>query len=259
MLFRRFFLNSKSKMHLKSLLLFGFLVFSVYLPLNQERVFAQNGENENLSTESLNEITAEEVYYRLRDNYQTQWPDDFEARVIGREIEISLSDIPEDFYEDGEPYVRYIFKRDIGDRIIVENVHPMYRNRFASHLEVYNNYRTFLDPLMDYETFILTYDWNIIMTTEHEIIIRMHDKNRGEGTYFIITISLPEYLMKSAESYNRNEFQGIVNVIYEQEGEYTYPRILDGYGVVEEESRTFRLILTDFTPNIGITEEDFVE
>jgi len=119
-------------------------------------------------------ITPEKLFGDVRDSYNQKFPQDFSATIESKQLEKELKQVPAyEKIDAKKPFeIKFLFIKEYGERIIVDNACMMTRNKFQDYLEVYKTFRSFLDPAITSDSFFRQYKWTIVDNNKKFYVIR---------------------------------------------------------------------------------------
>lgn len=219
-----------------------------------------------LFSQSQDNIYGDEgiLFDEVRDSYIRNFPSDFTADIISDSMFSELEDVPEwEKLNPAEPFnIKFIFLKDYGERIIVDNACTLTRNKFNDYLEVYKSFRSFLDPRMKKASFFRKYKWEIVNNNRKYYVIKMF--TRGvDKEYYQIYIEKYNMLVKRAFYYKDLKVIGRVDLGYKNIEGFFVPDLIEGYSNITNESniverKEFSIRLDNFKINQNLTVEDIL-
>lgn len=206
----------------------------------------------------------EQLFKELRDSYSSKFPTDFIAEVQSELMGKELKDVPE--FEKINPKesfkIVFIFIKEFGERLVVENACLLTRNKFQDYLEVYKSFRSFLDPSITLESFFSQYKWEMLEPNDKFYVVKM--LTRGIlNEYYKVYVSKEDLLVEQTLYYKDNKVIGRVDIKYGRYGKYFVPNIITGFTNVlntenEYEKKDFDIKLINFKVNTGLTVDDIL-
>lgn len=235
----------KKKCIISSIIILSFFIFNIKLVYSQVE-------------------SPEDLFLKVRSNYINQLPTDFTAEVSSWNLERELQNVPD--YEKIDPSkpfkIKFLFIKEYGERLIVDNACMLTRNRFHNYLEVYQSFRSFLEPSINAESFFRRYNWEIISNNRAYYVIKM--STRGiTNEYYQIYINKSDMLLARTFYFKDNNQVGRIDITYNTVRGYKVPNIINGYSFItneknETERKEFELQLKNFKINIDLTIDDIL-
>ena len=207
---------------------------------------------------------SKELFEEIRKAYKKELPKDFIANVESEHMDKDLEEVPD--YEKINPddsfSIKFVFIKQFGERIIVENACMLTRNKFQNYLEVYKTFRSFLDPSIKSESFFRKYNWMISNKNPELYEIKMIIRGI-KNEYYKIYINKKNKLVKSASYFKNEEEIGRVDITYDTVDTFTVPTLIEGYtNVIDTENKlkkqNFKIMLNNFKVNLGLTIDDIL-
>ncbi len=210
------------------------------------------------------EIEPEDLFMKVRNAYMAKFPTDFTADIQSTTLSKELTGIPD--YEKIDPEkpfnIKFIFLKDYGERIIVENACMLTRNKFQDYLEVYQSFRSFLDPSITAESFFRKYIWEIVDVNNKFYVIKMSVRG-SKDEYYQIYINRNDMLVERTFYFKDNVETGRVDIGYKKIGRFVVPSSIKGMSnIVNEqnqiERKEFEIRLNNFKVNQNLTVDDIL-
>jgi hypothetical protein len=210
------------------------------------------------------EIESEDLFMKVRNAYMAKFPTDFTADIQSTTLSKELAGVPD--YEKlnpEEPFnIKFIFLKDYGERIIVENACMLTRNKFQDYLEVYQSFRSFLDPSITAESFFRKYIWEIVDVNNKFYVIKMSVRG-SKDEYYQIYINRNDMLVERTFYFKDEVETGRVDIDYKKIGRFVVPSNIRGISnIVNEqnqlERKEFEIRLNNFKVNQNLTVDDIL-
>ncbi len=224
---------------IKSIVLFVLILFLISRP--------------NIS----NSIDTETLFNKIKQKNSRYLPNSFTARVLGHSINTSLKKIPRKSYR-GRPYVKFLFHKKYGERIIVKNVEEIYKDRFAIYLNMYNDFKIFLKKDKSYVGFINKHEWKVISTNYHSYIIRMRKKITRRSNFFKIFINKRTLQITQVINYKNSRQTGRYIISYAYKSGYRVISRLSFLGMINKKYHRITFYFRNIKINPSLSEEDFL-
>lgn len=205
--------------------------------------------------------TSEELFNKLRQQYNKNFPKDFVANVSGDEIKRSLKKVPEDsFCEKRKPKVTYLYLKGVDESLIVENVENPYVTRFQTHLEIYKSAKSFLDSKKSFKEFKRIYFWKKVKSNNSKyFVIKMRKHRIRESDYYYLFINRDNMTITKVEQYSNNVKVGTINIQFKEISGYYLPSMLSFDVLKKGKKKKFNLIISEYRINIGLSSSKFLE
>jgi hypothetical protein len=244
-------------MNRKNILLIALiLMLSTIVMIDTSLSFSQNKSSKEL----------EDLFDKIRNNYLNKLPNDFTAVVESRKLENELDKVNEDIEKvnPDEPFViKFLYKKEFGERLLVENACMLTRNKFQDYLEVYKSFRSFLDPSVRKDDFFRQYKWEQPdKGNEKFYVIKM--TTRGiKNEYYMMYINKETLFIERSFYYKHGSPVGRVDLEYTKKGKYTVPSLIKGYTWVTDImdkliKKEFSIKLKNFKINQNLTVDDIL-
>jgi hypothetical protein len=210
------------------------------------------------------EVDPEDLFMKIRNAYMAKFPTDFTADIQSKTLSKELEDVPD--YEKIDPEqpfsIKFIFLKEYGERIIVENACMLTRNKFQDYLEVYQSFRSFLDPSITAESFFRKYLWEVVDANNKFYVIKMSVRG-SKDEYYQIYVNRKDMLVERTFYYKDKVETGRVDIDYKKIGRFVVPSDIKGMtNIVNEENQVerkeFEIHLKDFKVNQNLTVDDIL-
>ncbi len=210
-----------------------------------------------ITTDNIFPINKKTLFNKIKQKNNAYLPKSFTAMVTGRAVRKSVAKIPKKSYK-GNPYVKFLFHKKYGERIIVENVEEIYKDRFAVYLNMYKDFKIFLKPKKTYSSFTNRYEWKIIGQNSANYIIRMRKKTTSKGNYFKIFINKRTLQITLVINYKNNSPAARYYIVYKQIGSYRVVSRLHFRGNINGKFHRITFYFRRVKINANLKENDFL-
>lgn len=205
--------------------------------------------------------TSEQLFNKLKEKYNSNFPKDFVAKVSGNEISNSLKKVPEDSYcKKKKPVVTYLFLKNVDESLIVENVENPYVTRFQAHLEIYKSAKSFLTSKKSFNEMKRIYFWKKMKSNDSNFyLIKMRKHRIRESDFYYLYVNKSDLTLKKVEQFSNNVVVGTINIEFKKIDRYFLPSSLSFDVLKKGKKKKFKLIISDYRLNIGLTSNKILE
>ena len=174
------------------------------------------------------DISFEELYNKIKDNYTTIYPKRFDAYIEGKIVEAQISTIPAKNYLSSKDKIRLKFTlvQNSKPNIVLENVDSFYANMFSVFEEPLETVGFYAIVSESYSSLSKKFTVDSIKEDDdkYEVILRAVGENKDYSINY--TIDKNSLLVESADYYNKKSKIYDVDISYTDIDNYTVPEII---------------------------------
>lgn len=174
------------------------------------------------------DISFEELYNKIKDNYTTIYPKRFDAYIEGKIVEAQISTIPAKNYLSSKDKIRLKFTlvQNSKPNIVLENVDSFYAKMFSVFEEPLETVGFYAIVSESYSSLSKKFTVDSIKedNDKYEVVLRAVGKNKDYSINY--TINKNSLLVESADYYNKKSKIYDVDISYINIDNYTVPEII---------------------------------
>ncbi|MBW5381812.1 hypothetical protein R4M03_02750 [Brachyspira pilosicoli] len=174
------------------------------------------------------DISFEELYNKIKDNYTTIYPKRFDAYIEGKIVEAQISTIPAKNYLSSKDKIRLKFTlvQNSKPNIVLENVDSFYAKMFSVFEEPLETVGFYAIVSESYSSLSKKFTVDSIKedNDKYEVILRAVGENKDYSINY--TINKNSLLVESADYYNKKSKIYDVDISYTNIDNYTVPEII---------------------------------
>ena len=174
------------------------------------------------------DISFEELYNKIKDNYTTIYPKRFEAYIEGKIVEAQISTIPAKNYLSSKDKIRLKFTlvQNSKPSIVLENVDSFYTKMFSVFEEPLETVGFYAIVSESYSSISKKFTVDSVKedNDKYEVILRAVGENKDYSINY--TIDKNSLLVESADYYNKKSKIYDVDISYTNIDNYTVPEII---------------------------------
>lgn len=174
------------------------------------------------------DISFEELYNKIKDNYTTIYPKRFDAYIEGKIVEAQISTIPAKNYLSSKDKIRLKFTlvQNSKPNIVLENVDSFYAKMFSVFEEPLETVGFYAIVSESYSSLSKKFTVDSIKedNDKYEVVLRAVGENKGYSINY--TINKNSLLVESADYYNKKSKIYDVDISYTNIDNYTVPEII---------------------------------
>ena len=174
------------------------------------------------------DISFEELYNKIKDNYETIYPKRFDAYIEGKIVEAQISTIPAKNYLSSKDKIRLKFTlvQDSKPNIVLENVDSFYAKMFSVFEEPLETVGFYAIVSESYSSLSKKFTVDSVEEDDdkYEVILRAVGENKDYSINY--TIDKNSLLVESADYYNKKSKIYDVDISYTYIDNYTGPEII---------------------------------
>ena len=174
------------------------------------------------------DISFEELYNKIKDNYTTIYPKRFDAYIEGKIVEAQISTIPAKNYLSSKDKIRLKFTlvQDSKPNIVLENVDSFYAKMFSVFEEPLETVGFYAIVSESYSSLSKKFTVDSVKEDDdkYEVILRAVGENKDYSINY--TIDKNSLLVESADYYNKKSKIYDVDISYINIDNYTVPEII---------------------------------
>ncbi|MEI0580230.1 hypothetical protein [Brachyspira pilosicoli] len=174
------------------------------------------------------DISFEELYNKIKDNYETIYPKRFDAYIEGKIVEAQISTIPAKNYLSSKDKIRLKFTlvQDSKPNIVLENVDSFYAKMFSVFEEPLETVGFYAIVSESYSSLSKKFTVDSVKEDDdkYEVILRAVGENKDYSINY--TIDKNSLLVESADYYNKKSKIYDVDISYTYIDNYTVPEII---------------------------------
>lgn len=174
------------------------------------------------------DISFEELYNKIKDNYTTIYPKRFDAYIEGKIVEAQISTIPAKNYLSSKDKIRLKFTlvQNSKPNIVLENVDSFYAKMFSVFEEPLETVGFYAIVSESYSSLSKKFTVNSIKedNDKYEVVLRAVGENKDYSINY--TINKNSLLVESADYYNKKSKIYDVDISYTNIDNYTVPEII---------------------------------
>ncbi|MEI0609367.1 hypothetical protein [Brachyspira pilosicoli] len=174
------------------------------------------------------DISFEELYNKIKDNYTTIYPKRFDAYIEGKIVEAQISTIPAKNYLSSKDKIRLKFTlvQNSKPNIVLENVDSFYAKMFSVFEEPLETVGFYAIVSESYSSLSKKFTVDSIKedNDKYEVVLRAVGENKDYSINY--TINKNSLLVESADYYNKKSKIYDVNISYTNIDNYTVPEII---------------------------------
>ena len=174
------------------------------------------------------DISFEELYNKMKDNYTEIYPKRFEAYIEGKIVEAQISTIPAKNYLSSKDKIRLKFTlvQNSKPNIVLENVDSFYAKMFSVFEEPLETVGFYAIVSESYSSLSKKFTVDSIKEDDdkYEVVLRAVGENKGYSINY--TIDKNSLLVESADYYNKKSKIYDVDISYTNIDNYTVPEII---------------------------------
>ena len=174
------------------------------------------------------DISFEELYNKIKDNYTTIYPKRFDAYIEGKIVEAQISTIPAKNYLSSKDKIRLKFTlvQDSKPNIVLENVDSFYAKMFSVFEEPLETVGFYAIVSESYSSLSKKFTVDSVEEDDdkYEVILRAVGENKDYSINY--TIDKNSLLVESADYYNKKSKIYDVDISYINIDNYTVPEII---------------------------------
>lgn len=174
------------------------------------------------------DISFEELYNKIKDNYTTIYPKRFDAYIEGKIVEAQISTIPAKNYLSSKDKIRLKFTlvQNSKPNIVLENVDSFYAKMFSVFEEPLETVGFYAIVSESYSSLSKKFTVDSIKedNDKYEVVLRAVGENKDYSINY--TINKNSLLMESADYYNKKSKIYDVDISYTNIDNYTVPEII---------------------------------
>lgn len=174
------------------------------------------------------DISFEELYNKIKDNYTTIYPKRFEAYIEGKIVEAQISTIPAKNYLSSKDKIRLKFTlvQNSKPNIVLENVDSFYAKMFSLFEEPLETVGFYAIVSESYSSLSKKFTVDSVKedNDKYEVVLRAVGENKDYSINY--TIDKNSLLVESADYYNKKSKIYDVDISYTNIDNYTVPEII---------------------------------
>ena len=174
------------------------------------------------------DISFEEIYNKIKDNYTTIYPKRFDAYIEGKIVEAQISTIPAKNYLSSKDKIRLKFTlvQNSKPNIVLENVDSFYAKMFSVFEEPLETVGFYAIVSESYSSLSKKFTVDSIKedNDKYEVVLRAVGENKDYSINY--TINKNSLLVESADYYNKKSKIYDVDISYINIDNYTVPEII---------------------------------
>ena len=174
------------------------------------------------------DISFEELYNKIKDNYTTIYPKRFDAYIEGKIVEAQISTIPAKNYLSSKDKIRLKFTlvQNSKPNIVLENVDSFYAKMFSVFEEPLETVGFYAIVSESYSSLSKKFTVDSIKedNDKYEVVLRAVGENKDYSINY--TIDKNSLLVESADYYNEKSKIYDVDISYTNIDNYTVPEII---------------------------------
>ena len=174
------------------------------------------------------DISFEELYNKIKDNYTTIYPKRFEAYIEGKIVEAQIATIPAKNYLSSKDKIRLKFTlvQNSKPSIVLENVDSFYTKMFSVFEEPLETVGFYAIVSESYSSISKKFTVDSVKedNDKYEVILRAVGENKDYSINY--TIDKNSLLVESADYYNKKSKIYDVDISYTNIDNYTVPEII---------------------------------
>lgn len=174
------------------------------------------------------DISFEELYNKIKDNYTTIYPKRFDAYIEGKIVEAQISTIPAKNYLSSKDKIRLKFTlvQNSKPNIVLENVDSFYAKMFSVFEEPLETVGFYAIVSESYSSLSKKFTVDSVKedNDKYEVILRAVGENKDYSINY--TIDKNSLLVESADYYNKKSKIYDVDISYTNIDNYTVPEII---------------------------------
>ena len=174
------------------------------------------------------DISFEELYNKIKDNYETIYPKRFDAYIEGKIVEAQISTIPAKNYLSSKDKIRLKFTlvQNSKPNIVLENVDSFYAKMFSVFEEPLETVGFYAIVSESYSSLSKKFTVDSIKEDDdkYEVVLRAVGENKDYSINY--TIDKNSLLVESADYYNKKSKIYDVDISYTNIDNYTVPEII---------------------------------
>ncbi|CCG56101.1 hypothetical protein WESB_0631 [Brachyspira pilosicoli WesB] len=174
------------------------------------------------------DISFEELYNKIKDNYTTIYPKRFDAYIEGKIVEAQISTIPAKNYLSSKDKIRLKFTlvQNSKPNIVLENVDSFYAKMFSVFEEPLETVGFYAIVSESYSSLSKKFTVDSIKedNDKYEVVLRAVGENKDYSINY--TINKNSLLVESADYYNKKSKIYDVDISYINIDNYTVPEII---------------------------------
>ncbi|WIH80287.1 hypothetical protein [Brachyspira pilosicoli] len=174
------------------------------------------------------DISFEELYNKIKDNYTTIYPKRFDAYVEGKIVEAQISTIPAKNYLSSKDKIRLKFTlvQNSKPNIVLENVDSFYAKMFSVFEEPLETVGFYAIVSESYSSLSKKFSVDSVKedNDKYEVVLRAVGENKDYSINY--TINKNSLLVESADYYNKKSKIYDVDISYTNIDNYTVPEII---------------------------------
>ena len=174
------------------------------------------------------DISFEELYNKIKDNYETIYPKRFDAYIEGKIVEAQISTIPAKNYLSSKDKIRLKFTlvQNSKPNIVLENVDSFYAKMFSVFEEPLETVGFYAIVSESYSSLSKKFTVDSVEEDDdkYKVILRAVGENKDYSINY--TIDKNSLLVESADYYNKKSKIYDVDISYINIDNYTVPEII---------------------------------
>ncbi|MBW5397210.1 hypothetical protein [Brachyspira pilosicoli] len=174
------------------------------------------------------DISFEELYNKIKDNYTTIYPKRFDAYIEGKIVEAQISTIPAKNYLSSKDKIRLKFTlvQNSKPNIVLENVDSFYAKMFSVFEEPLETVGFYAIVSESYSSLSKKFTVDSVKedNDKYEVVLRAVGENKDYSINY--TIDKNSLLVESADYYNKKSKIYDVDISYTNIDNYTVPEII---------------------------------
>ncbi|WP_157151780.1 hypothetical protein [Brachyspira sp. SAP_772] len=174
------------------------------------------------------DISFEELYNKIKDNYTTIYPKRFEAYIEGKIVEAQISTIPAKNYLSSKDKIRLKFTlvQNSKPSIVLENVDSFYAKMFSVFEEPLETVGFYAIVSESYSSISKKFTVDSVKedNDKYEVVLRALGENKDYSINY--KIDKNSLLVESADYYNKKSKIYDVDISYTNIDSYTVPEII---------------------------------
>lgn len=174
------------------------------------------------------DISFEELYDKIKDNYATIYPKRFDAYIEGKIVEAQISTIPAKNYLSSKDKIRLKFTlvQNSKPNIVLENVDSFYAKMFSVFEEPLETVGFYAIVSESYSSLSKKFTVDSVKedNDKYEVVLRAVGENKDYSINY--TIDKNSLLVESADYYNKKSKIYDVDISYTNIDNYTVPEII---------------------------------
>ncbi|MEI0610814.1 hypothetical protein [Brachyspira pilosicoli] len=174
------------------------------------------------------DISFEELYNKIKDNYATIYPKRFDAYIEGKIVEAQISTIPAKNYLSSKDKIRLKFTlvQNSKPNIVLENVDSFYAKMFSVFEEPLETVGFYAIVSESYSSLSKKFTVDSVKedNDKYEVVLRAVGENKDYSINY--TINKNSLLVESADYYNKKSKIYDVDISYTNIDNYTVPEVI---------------------------------